>query len=93
MIPYMLVKLASNSSHLTRELVKYVPGRTYFRAVSSQNEVKLVTSPPPPIVERVGDAGSPVVLKVVRVTDATFSGFTMDHFFIRLFFPPTTIGK
>ena len=50
----MVGKLVPNSSHLTRRLVKYVPGRGYFRAVSSQNGDKLVTSPPPPpIVERV----------------------------------------
>ena len=55
MIPYMVGKLAPNSSHLTRGLVKYVPGRGYFRAVSSQNGDKFVTSPPspPPIVEQV----------------------------------------
>ena len=47
MIPYMVGKLAPNLSHLTRGLVKYVPGRDYFRAVSSQNGNKLVTSPPP----------------------------------------------
>ena len=42
-------------THLTRGLVKYVPGRDYFRAVSSQNGDKFVTSPPrPPIVKRVG---------------------------------------
>ena len=54
MIPYMVGKLASNSSYLTRVLVKYVSGRGYFRAVSSQNWVKFVTFPPPSIVERVG---------------------------------------
>ena len=48
MIPYMVGKLAPNSSHLTRGLVKYVPGRSYFRAVSFQNGDKCVTSPPPP---------------------------------------------
>ena len=48
MIPYMVEKLAPNSSHLTRGLVKYVPGRGYFRAVSSQNGGKVVTSPPRP---------------------------------------------
>ena len=47
MIPYMVGKLASNSLRLTRGLVKYVPGRGYFRAVSSQNRDKFVTSPPP----------------------------------------------
>ena len=47
MIPYMIGKLAPNSSHLTRGLVKYVPGRGYFGAVSSQNGEKNVTSPPP----------------------------------------------
>ena len=36
MIPYMVGKLATNPSHLTRGLVKYVPGRGYFRAVHSQ---------------------------------------------------------
>ena len=53
MIPYMVGKLAPNSSHLTRGLVKYVPGRGYFRAVPSQNRDKCVTSPPPPIVDFV----------------------------------------
>ena len=54
MIPYMVGKLLPNSSHLTRGLVKHVPGRRYFRTVSSQNGDKFVTSsPPPPIVERV----------------------------------------
>ena len=48
MIPYMVGKLATNSSHLTRGLVKYVPGRSYFRAVFSQSGDKFVTSPPPP---------------------------------------------
>ena len=48
MIPYMVGKLAPNRNHPTRSLVKYVPGRSYFRAVSSQNGDKLVTSPPPP---------------------------------------------
>ena len=53
-IPYVVGKLAPNSSYLTRRLVKYVPGRGYFRAVSSQNGDKCVTFPPrPPIVERV----------------------------------------
>ena len=50
MIPYMVGKLALNSSHLTKGLVKYVPGRGYFRAVLSQNGDKYVTPPPPPIV-------------------------------------------
>ena len=48
MIPYMVGKLAPNSSHLTRGLVKSVPGRGYFRTVLSQNGDKYVTSPPPP---------------------------------------------
>ena len=53
MIPYMVGKHAPNLSNLTRGLVKYVPGRGYFRAVSSQNVDKYVTSPPAPIVELV----------------------------------------
>ena len=53
MIPYMVGKLAPNSSHLTRGLVKYVPGRGFFRAVSYQNGDKFVTSPPSPIVELI----------------------------------------
>ena len=52
-MPYMVGKLAPNSSHLTRGLGKYVPSRSYFRAVPSPNGDKLVISPPPPIVERV----------------------------------------
>ena len=50
MIPYMVGKLAPNSSHLTRRLVNYVPGRGYFRAVPSQNGDKLLHPRPPPIV-------------------------------------------
>ena len=53
MIPYMIGKLAPKSSHLTRGLVKYAPGRGYFRVVPSQNGDKYVTSPPSPIVELV----------------------------------------
>ena len=54
MILYMVGKLAPNSSHLTRGMVKYVPSRGYFRAVFSQNRDNFVTSLPlPPIVERV----------------------------------------
>ena len=64
MIPYMVGKLAPNSSHLTKGLVKYVPGRGYFRAVSSQNGDGSVTSPPPPIVERVCSSTSFVVSSV-----------------------------
>ena len=63
MIPYMVGKLASNSSHLTRGLVKYVPGKGYFRAVPSQNGDKYVTSlPPPPIVELVNRLGINAVI-------------------------------
>ena len=59
MIPYMVGKLAPNSTYSTRGLVKYVPGRGYISAVSSPNGNKFVTSPPPPpIVERVlGERG------------------------------------
>ena len=53
MIPYMVGKLAPNSSHLTRGVVKYVSGRGYFRTLSSQNGDEIVTPPPPPNVERV----------------------------------------
>ena len=45
MIPYMVGKLAPDSSHLTRGLAKSVPGRGYFRAIPSQNRDKYVTSP------------------------------------------------
>ena len=48
MIPYMVGKVAPNSSHLTRGLVKQVSGRVYFRAVFSRNGDETVTSPPPP---------------------------------------------
>ena len=47
-IPYMVGKLAPNSSHFTRGLVKYVPGRDYFRAVLSQNGDSLLHTRPPP---------------------------------------------
>ena len=53
MIFKMFDKLAPNSTHFTRRLVKYVPGRGCFRAVLSQNGDKFATSPTPPIVERL----------------------------------------
>ena len=53
MIHYMVGKLAPNSSHLTRGLVKHVSGRGYFRTVPSQNVDKILISPPPLIVEPV----------------------------------------
>ena len=59
MIPYMVGKIAPNSTHSTRVLIEYVPGRDYFRAVSSENGDKFVTSPPPP----------PIVELVPRVSD------------------------
>ena len=49
----MVGKLAPNPTHFIRGLVKKVPGRGYFKGVPSQNGDKCVTSPPPPIVERV----------------------------------------
>ena len=48
MIPYMIGKLALNSTHFTRRFGKYVPGRDYFRAVPSQNGDKFATTPHPP---------------------------------------------
>ena len=54
MIPYMVGRLVPNSSHLTRGLVKYVPGRGYFRAVSFQNgKICYIPPLPTPIVELV----------------------------------------
>ena len=47
MIPYMVGKLAPNSPHFTKGLVKYVPGRGYFRAVPSQNGDIITTFPTP----------------------------------------------
>ena len=64
MLPYIVSKLASNSTHFTKKLVKYVPGMGYFRAAPSHNGDKFVTpSPPPPIVEQTDDR---VVLKETR---------------------------
>ena len=47
-MPYMVDKLAPNSSHLTRGLVKHIADRGYFRVISSQSGDKFVTSPPLP---------------------------------------------
>ena len=55
MIPYIIGKFAPNPTHSIRGVVKYVPGKGCFRAVPYQNGEKIVTSPPPSIVERVGD--------------------------------------
>ena len=49
----MVGKLALNSTHFTMGLVKYVPGRGYFRVVLFQNGDKFATSPTSPIVERL----------------------------------------
>ena len=48
MILYMVGTLTPNSTHFTRGLVKYVPGRGYFRAVPCPNGDKFATSPTPP---------------------------------------------
>ena len=47
MIPYMVVKLAPTSTHFNRGLVKYIPGRGYFRAVSSKTGTNLLHPRPP----------------------------------------------
>ena len=59
----MVGKLAPNSTHFTRGLVKYVPGRGYFRVVPSQNGDIFVTSPPPP---QSLNEGPPDISNVVR---------------------------
>ena len=70
MIPYMVGKLAPNSSHLTRGLVKYVSGRGYFRPVPPQNGDKIVTSPPSPIVERLAvRLGVPQLYSDIRLEE------------------------
>ena len=48
MIPYMVGKLAPNSSHLTRGLFKYVLGRGYFRDVSLKTGTNMLHPFPPP---------------------------------------------
>ena len=53
MIFYMVGKLALNSTQFTSGLVKYVPGRGYFRAVPFQNGDEFATSLTSPIVERL----------------------------------------
>ena len=73
MILHIVDKLAPNSSHLTTGLVNYVPGRGCFRAVSSQNGDKIVTSPPPP----------PIVGRLLRGLQATHIS-TLNSMFARL---------
>ena len=71
MILYRVRKLAPNSSHLTRGLVKSVTGRGYFRAVPYQNGDKYVTSPPPqPLNLSLGkaNASSPEGLGCMVIT-------------------------
>ena len=58
MIPYMVGKLAPNSTHFTRDWSNKSPGGD-FRAVPSQNGDKNVTSPPPSIVERTPQSRAP----------------------------------
>ena len=52
MILYMVGMLATNSPHFARGLIKYVPGRGYYRVVPSQNGGQNCDIPDPPIVER-----------------------------------------
>ena len=47
MIPYMVGKLAPNSSHLTRGVVKSVPGRGYFRTVPLKTGTNMLHPLPP----------------------------------------------
>ena len=69
MIPYMVGRLAPNSSDLTRGLVKYAPGKGCFRAISSPNGDKYVSSPPPQkIVELVETTTLETEIEVGEVT-------------------------
>ena len=52
-VPYMVGKLAPDATHFTRGLVKYIPGRGYFRAVHPKTGINLLHVRPSPIVERV----------------------------------------
>ena len=65
MIPYMIGKLAPNSSHLTRGLVKSVPSRGYFRAVPSQRGQICYIPSPPSIVELVYEEG--VLVRILNL--------------------------
>ena len=78
MIPYMVGKLAPNSSHFTRGLVKSVPGRSYFRAVPFQNGEKIIISPPRLIVELVSQG-------VGRTRRTRCSYFVIISFFRKTF--------
>ena len=71
MIPYMVGKLVPNPTHHTRGLVKYVPGRSYFDAVPSQNRDKFVTYPAPSTVERVPTAVATAMVPTVVASTVT----------------------
>ena len=85
MIPYMVGKLAQTSTHFTRELVKLVPGRGYFRAVPSQNGHKSVTSPPPPIVLMIVRLLPPKMLSRYRATRVSLHVRKSNRGAIRLY--------
>ena len=72
MILHMVGKLAPDSTHFTRGLVKYVPGRGYFRAVPYQNGDKFATLPTPSFVERLVDARKGCVDSVYRKKSNSF---------------------
>ena len=57
---------------------QYVPGRGYFRVVSSQNGDKFVTSPPASIVERVGT----LACKVAHSLSSYLPGMYGHHIII-----------
>ena len=76
----MVGKLAPNSTHSTRGLVRYVAGWGYFRTVPSQNGDKFVTSPAPsPIVGRVviAKSGSSLDLRLFSIQLTRFD--IMNH--------------
>ena len=63
----MVGMLAPNATHSTRGFVKYVLGKGYFHAVSSQNGDKIVTSPPASIVERILKRAVPTRVNIIAL--------------------------
>ena len=68
----MFGKLAPNSSHLTKGLVKYVPNRGHFRAVPSQNGENLTFVSEGGIASKDGQTFSRTISKARATSTLAF---------------------
>ena len=70
MIPYVVGKLAPNSSHLTRGLVKFVPVGTIFVPFPPKTGTNMLHPLPPPIVTTQDGTAKPISRRETNFSDA-----------------------